>query len=167
MDIVSSAKNWAKAEIKSSFFFMLFGIGYLFIAIFVKQMENSPLAISLFIPLMIAGGLLLLAGISFYFSYKSKLINFEKNYKANPLTFLLAEIESTAKTIKTYQNVALKVFPVIILIATLIALFISLPIVRAICIGVIAFLGVLVILDSQALKRMKTYHQHLRVANEA
>lgn len=129
-------------------------------------MDTTPFLSALFIPMLVAGILLLMAGISFYFTNKSKLNSFEADYKATPTAFLDSEIESTAKTIKTYENVALKVFPAIILTALLIAIFVSFPMVKAICVGLVAFLSVLVLLDSQALKRMKLYHQHLKIAKE-
>lgn len=163
MEIITAATNWAKAEITSSIFFMLFGVLYLAVSIGIKQMGTTALSKALFIPMLVAGGLLVIAGISFYFSNKSKLTNFESEFKADPTAMIEAEISITTKTIKTYENVALKVFPAIIGIAILIAIFVSNPIVRAICIAVIAFLSVLVLLDSQALKRMKTYHQQLEL----
>ncbi len=167
MEIISAANHWAKGEITSSIFFMLFGVTYLLIAFYFKQMGTAALHKSLFIPMLVAGGLLLMAGISFYFSNKSKLANFEKDFTANPTAMIQAEIASTNKTIKTYQNVALKVFPAIILVTALIAIFVSNTSIRAICIGVVAFLFVLVLLDSQALKRMNTYNQHLVTAERA
>ncbi len=166
MEIITAANNWAKAEIISSIFFMLFGIVYLLIAIYIRQLGTTPLTKALIIPLMVAGGLLFLAGISFYLSNKSKLASFEKKYNADPAAMLQAEMATTTKTIKTYENVAIKVFPALIVIAALLAILVSDPMVRAICISVIAFLFVLVLLDSQALKRMKTYHQQIELAQE-
>jgi len=153
-----------KAEIVSSIFFMLFGVVYLLAALGFWQWGNSPLTKALVIPILIAGGLLLSAGVSFYLSNKSRLTSFETSYKATPSALIQAEIERTAQTMKTYENIALKVFPAIIVIAALLSIFISTPIIRAICIAIIAFLSVLVILDSQALKRIKTYHQQLELS---
>jgi len=47
-------------------------------------------------------------------------------------------------------------------LAALVALFINNIRIRSICIALIAFFVVLVLLDSQALKRMKTYHSKLK-----
>ena len=162
MDIITAATNWAKGEITSSLFFMLFGICYLVVAyVLTTIMGASQLTKALIVPMLIAGGLLVMAGMSFYFSNKSKLKNFESDYKANPTAVVKSELANTAKTMKTYENVALKVFPAIIFIAVLISIFVDTPMVRAISIAVIAFLAVLVLLDSQALKRMKIYHEQL------
>jgi len=166
MDILKAASDWAKAEIVSALFFIFFGVVYLFAAFFFSKRGTTALTDALVIPIMVAGALLLIAGLSFYFSNKSKLTNFEKAYKTNPSAFIESEIERTAQTIKTYENVALKVFPAIIAVAALVSVFISSPIVRAICMAIIAFLIVLVLLDSQALKRIKTYNQQLEVVGQ-
>lgn len=164
MEIVKAATEWAKAEIVSSTIFMLFGLAYILGSIGFWKFGNTPLTKALFIPLLIAGVLLLGAGISFYLTNKSALANFETEYNDNPTAMINSEIDRTKSTIKTYENVALKVFPAIILLAILVFCFISHPIVRAISIAVIAFLIVLVLIDSQALKRMKVYHNQLESA---
>ncbi len=163
MDILKAASVWAKAEVVSSIFFMLFGIVYLLATFGLWQWGNTPLTKALIIPMLVAGGLLLAAGISFYISNKSMPKRFETEYNTKPCAIIQSEIARTEKTIKTYKNVALKVFPAIIVIAVLLSIFISKPTVRAISIAIIAFLSVLVLLDSQALKRMKTYHYQLEL----
>lgn len=166
MDIVNAASIWAKAEINSAKLFMLFGLVYLLLAIAFWQFGNTAFSKTLIIPTLVAGALLLSAGIGFYQSNKSKLASFAPDYKANPSVFVKSEIERTEKTIKTYEQVALKVFPAIIFVAALLSFFIAKPLIKAICFAIIAFLLVLVILDSQALKRMKTYHQKLELAEK-
>lgn len=166
MDILNAANIWTKAEISSSKYFMLFGLVYLVAAIAFWQMGNTSLTKALIIPSLIAGGLLLSAGIGFYQSNKARLTSIEEDYKSNPSTLIKSEIERTEKTIKSYENVALKVFPAIIIGAALLSFFMSKPLVKAICFAIIAFLLVLVILDSQALKRMKTYHHNLVAAEK-
>lgn len=163
MDILKAANVWVKGEIVSSIFFMLFGITYLLAAVGCWQWGNTSLTRALIIPMLAAGGLLLGAGISFYISHKSMPKRFETEYKTKPSTIIKSEIRRTEKTIKTYKNVALKVFPAIIGIAVLLSIFISNPTVRAISIAIIAFLSVLVLLDSQALQRMKIYHVQLEL----
>jgi hypothetical protein len=166
MEILKSATTWAKAEMISSIFFMLFGVVYLSASIGFWQLGKTPLLKALIFPTLIAGGLLLSAGVSFYFTSKSKLNSFENAYKTNPSAIIKSEITRTEKTIKTYENIALKVFPLIVVVVLLVAIFISYPLVRAICIGIIAFLLVLILLDSQALKRMKIYHEQLEIVGE-
>lgn len=163
MDIITAANQWARAELVSAIFFILFGLAWLFVSFACWQWGSTALTKALIIPMLLAGLLLAGAGIGFYVSNNAKLKSFESDYKNNPSELITSEIERTEQTIKTYQNVALKVFPAIIVIALLVCLFVSYPLVRAICIGIIAFLAVLVLLDSQALKRMKVYNQHLQI----
>lgn len=166
MEILKAANDWFKAEVVSSMFFMLFGVVYILAAVALWQWGITPLTKALVIPILIAGGLLLAAGISFYLSNNSRLTSIETEYKTNPATFIVSELDRTAQTIKTYENIALKVFPAIILVAALLSIFISKPIIRVICIAIIAFLIVLIVLDSQALKRIKTYHQQLELVRQ-
>lgn len=166
MEIIKAATEWAKAEVASSMIFMLFGLIYILGSIGFWKFGNTVLTKALVIPLLIAGGLLLSAGISFYLSNKSLLANFETDFNKNPVTVIEAESKRTASTINTYEKVALKVFPAIILVSALAAFFISNPIIRVISIAIIAFLSVLVLLDSLALKRMKTYHHQLEIAKQ-
>lgn len=166
MEIIKAATEWAKAEVVSAIIFMLFGLAYILGSLGFWKLGNTPLTKALVIPLLIAGVLLLGAGISFYLSNKSKLTNFEKGYKENPSAMINSEMERTGSTIKTYENVALKVFPAIIILAAMVSFFVPNPLVRAISIAIIAFLLVLVLLDSQALKRIKTYHHQLELVDK-
>ncbi len=165
MEIVKAATEWAKAEMISAIFFMLFGLIYLIIALSLWQWGNTALAKSLFVPLLVAGGLILAAGIGFYVSNQSKLKSFESDFKNDPTAMVKSELTRTAQTMSTYQNVALKVFPGIIIVAALLSIFVSNVTVRAIGIAIIAFFLVLVVLDSQALKRIKKYHEKLELVN--
>lgn len=166
MEIIKAATEWAKAEIVSSIFFMLFGLAYTLGSLGFWKFGNTPLTKALFIPLLIAGGLLLSAGISFYLSNKSILANFEKEYNENAAALIDSEINRTKSTMKSYENIALKVFPAIIIIMVIVFILISNPMIRAFSVSIIAFLFVLVLLDSQALKRIKTYHHQLEIVKE-
>jgi len=164
MEIIKAATEWTKAEIISSVFFMLFGLAYMLGSVGFWKIGNSPFTKALVIPFLIVGALLLSAGIGFYLSNKTRLANFENEYNENPSEWINSEIDRTESTIKTYENVALKVFPAIIVLSALLAFFIANPTVKAISIAVIAFFVVLVVLDSQALKRIKVYHNELKLA---
>ncbi len=163
MEIIKGATEWAKAEMVSAILFMAFGLIYILVSVGAWKLGSTALTKSLIIPILVAGVLLLSAGIGFYTSNKKLLNNFEKEYNTDAAQLISKEIERTGSTIKTYENVALKVFPAIILVAVIVLFFVSNTTVRAIAIALIAFFSVLVLLDSQALKRMKTYHQQLKV----
>lgn len=85
MEILKAANDWAKAEVVSSMFFMLFGIVYLLGALVLWKWGSSALTKALVIPILIAGGLLLSAGVSFYLSNKGRLTPsaFREKYGVN------------------------------------------------------------------------------------
>jgi len=163
MEVVKAADKWAKGEIASAIAFILYGLSFLLVGLGFCLYGEAALHKALSLPMALAGGLLLGAGLSFYLSNKARLKNFESEYRANPSAVIKAELERTEKTIGTYKNVALKVFPAFVLVAILLLVFVSKPLVKAISIGVIAFFAVLILQDSQALRRMKTYHQQLEL----
>ncbi len=161
MNIVAAANKWAKDEITSSYFFMLFGILYLLLSVALWQIGDSTFQQALVLPFLVVGGLLLAAGISFDVSNTSKLKNFASDYANDPSGVITSELERTEKTMGTYRNVALKVFPGFILLAMLLFFLVASPLVKGICVAVVAFFAPLVLLDSQALKRMQVYHAAL------
>lgn len=163
MEIVKAATIWTKAEIVSSMWFMFFGVVNILVAIGFWKFGNVEILKALILPLLIVGGLLLGAGISFYLSNSSRLSNIEKDYHNDISAWINSEFEKTESTIRTYENVALKIFPGIILVALLIIVFVAHIKVRAICIAIMVFLLTLVLLDSRALKRIKTYHKQLEL----
>lgn len=163
MEIIRAATEWAKAEIVSSVFFMLFGLLYIVGSIGLWKFGNTPMTKALFIPLLVAGGLLLGAGVSFYLSSRAILTNLEIEYNANPAEWINSEIQRVESTKKTYENVAMKVFPAIIVVAVFVFFLVSNSTLRSISLAIIAFLVVLVLLDSQALKRIMVYHDKLKL----
>ncbi len=162
MEIVKLAVEWAKDEVLSSKIFILFGILFIITSVGFWQLGKTEVARAFIYPVLIAGILLLAAGVSFYFSNKSRVSNFKTEYKANPSGFISSEIKRTEKTINEYRNTAFKVFPVIIAIAAITIIFIDKPIWRAICITVIAFMTILLWIDSNALSRIETYQNELK-----
>ena len=140
MDIVKTATEWSKDELFSSLFFILFGIMFVVGSIGFWQLGKTDVAKSFIYPMLIAGALLLTAGIGFFFGNKSRLTNIETEYKANPSAFVQSEIERTEKTMGEYQNIAFKVFPLIIAVAALLMVFVNSPTWRAISIVTIATL---------------------------
>lgn len=161
MDIVRIATEWAKAEVFSAKIFILFGIMFIIAAVGFWQLGKTEMARAYLYPTLVVGGLLLSAGLSFYFSNTSKISQIETEYKANPTEFIKSEIARTEQTMNTYENVAFKVFPAIIALAALLFVFVERPIWRAIFVTIIAFLLVLIWMDSSAHERMKAYHEQL------
>ena len=88
MEILKTATEWAKAEVFSGQIFIFFGVLFFLGALGFWQLGKTELAKAYIFPTLVAGALLLAAGLGFYFSNKSKLANFESDYKANPVTFI-------------------------------------------------------------------------------
>ena len=166
MEVLKAATEWAKAEVFSSQFFIFFGVLFIVASIGFWQMGKTDVAKAFIIPTLVAGALLLMAGLSFFISNKSRLSNFETEYKKDSSAFIQSEIARTEKTIASYTNTAFKVFPVIIMMAALLFIFIDKPTWRAISITTIAFLTIIILIDSHAHPRTEVYHQHLVSAEE-
>ncbi|MEM9339649.1 MAG: hypothetical protein AAGA66_13020 [Bacteroidota bacterium] len=161
MEILKTSIQWAKDEVFSSAFFLLFGVAFVLATIGFWQLGKTEVAKAFIYPMLVAGIFLLIAGFGLISSNKSRLSNFEADYKADPSTFVKTEIACVEKTIGEYQNIALKVIPVIIAVAALLILFVDKPIWRAISITTIALMLCMVWVDSIAKARLEAYHQKL------
>lgn len=161
MEILKAANVWAKDELISAIFFILFGVIFIAASIGFWQLGKTDVAKAFIYPGLVAGILLLGAGLGFYFNNKTRLSSFETEYKTDSSAFIKSEIARAEKTIGEYQNVAFKVFPCIIAVAALLIVFVDRPIWRAIFITIICFMVVLLILDGNANARMKVYHEKL------
>ncbi|MGP6086327.1 hypothetical protein [Antarctobacter jejuensis] len=62
MDILKTATDWAKAEVFSSSFFILFGAAFLVASFGFWHMGKTDMAKAYVIPTLVAGGLLLILG---------------------------------------------------------------------------------------------------------
>lgn len=161
MEIVDAANQWAKDEVFSSKIFILVGIMFLLASVGFWQTGITNVAKAYIYPTLVAGSLLFVAGMGFYFSNKSRLSSFEADYKKDPSAFIKAEITRTEKTMGEYQNIAFKVFPVIIAAVALLIVFVNKPTWHAIGVTTIALMICLIWVDSNANARIKAYHQQL------
>ena len=164
--IMKVSADWSRDELTSGVILWFIGYAYMLSAVGFMVFGITPLTKAIYVPLLIAGGILFIAGSGFCFTNLSRVKNLLNNYNQNTSKFVNSELERTESTIRTYENVALKIFPIIILLAILTCVFISTPIVRAICIVVIAFFLALVFIDSLALKRIKRYRDQLKLEAE-
>jgi drug/metabolite transporter (DMT)-like permease len=160
MEILKSATEWAKAELFSTPFFMLFGLGFIAAGIGFWQLGKTELAKAYIVPTVVAGALLLIIGVGLYFTNKSRLAQFEKDYKQDAVAFVESEIERAESTLKEY-TVVFKVIPIIIIVAALVILLVSSSTWRAIAITTIAMMIVILFIDGNAHARMKDYHEAL------
>jgi len=73
MEIIKTSIDWAKAEIFSSSFFILFGIVFVAVSIGFWQLGKTDLAKAYIIPTAVAGVLLLTIGIGLVYANKTRV----------------------------------------------------------------------------------------------
>ena len=161
MEILKTATEWAKDEVFSSRFFILFGIMFVLATIGFWQVGKTELAKAFIFPTLVAGVLVLAVGLGIFFTNKSRISSFETAYNNNPSEFVESEITRTEKTIKEFETIVFKVIPVIIILSALLFIFVDKPIWRAISITTIAMMAVIIAVDSNANERIKAYNQQL------
>ena len=164
METLNLATEWAKAEVFSTRFFILFAILFLIASIGFWQLGKTDLAKAYIIPTLVAGVLLLTIGLGLFFTNKSRITQFEKALHADAPAFFQSEIERSESTLKEY-TVVFKVIPILIIISALLILFINTPTWRAIGITTIAMLTVILLVDGTAHARIDAYHKELKLVD--
>jgi ABC-2 type transport system permease protein len=160
-DIVKLSTDWAKAEVFSGKIVWLFSLIYIVAAIGFLYLGRTAMAKAFVWPFLVAGFFLIAVGAGLFFTNKSRVARFEKEYHQNPGAFVQQETQRTAESQKQLTLV-FRILPAIIIIAALIIL--GLPgsqIWRAIGITVIATAAFLMIVDSNTDSRNATYHSQL------
>lgn len=162
MELLKIALEWAKAEVFSSKFFVLFAILFLLGSMGFWQLGKTITAKSFVLPMLVAGILLLMVGVGLWYTNAKRLESFPQEFTADAETFVTSEIKRAENTINEYNVIVFKVIPCIIIVAALLVLFIDKPVWRAIGITTIALMMVILIVDSNANARMQKYHEDLR-----
>lgn len=166
MDILKAATDWAKAELFSTPFFILFGLIFMATSFGFHQLGKTEMARAYIIPTLIAGILLLIIGLGLFFTNKSRISQFEKDYNSNVVEFLDSEIGRAESTLKEYKNIVFTAVPLIIATCALILVFVSGPTWRASLITVIAMMVVILLVDGTAHARIDSYHKQLLSAKK-
>lgn len=166
MDIVKIALEWAKDEVFSSTFFILFGLLFVLASVGFWQLGKTDIAKAYIFPTLVAGILLLALGLGMFFSNKARVSNFEADYNSNPSAFVKSEISRTEKTMGEYRTMVFKVFPIVIILAAMLFMFIDKPIWRAISTTAIAMLVVILMVDNNANARIEAYHKQLKLVEQ-
>lgn len=161
MDVLKLATDWAKDEIFSTKFFILFGIIFLIASVAFWQSGKTEMAKAFVTPSLVTGLLLLIIGGGLYYSNYQRLKSFPIEYKANVSAFVATEIERAEKTINEFKNTIFKVIPAIIAVCALLLIFVDKPIWRASCLATIAMMVVIMVVDINSNARMEQYHQEL------
>lgn len=166
MDILKIANEWAKDEIFSSKFFILFGLVFLAASIGFWQLGKTETARAFIYPTLVAGILVLAVGLGLFFTNKSRLNNFAIAYNSDPTAFVKAEISRAEKTVGEFQTVVFKAIPIIIAIAALLIIFVDKPLWRAISITTIAMMAVILMVDSNSSTRIDDYRKQLELVDK-
>ncbi|WP_339706718.1 hypothetical protein [uncultured Kriegella sp.] len=168
MDILKEATDWARAELFSTPFFILFGVVFMFASLGFWQLGKTDMAKAYIIPTLVAGALLTIIGLGLFFTNKSRIPQFETAYNTDASAFVASEIERAESTLKEYKTIVFTVIPLIIIACALVILFVNTPIWRASMITTVAMLVVILLIDGTAHARIDTYHkQLLSVVNES
>jgi len=162
MELLKLATEWAKAEVFSTRFFILFAIGFLIASVGFWQLGKTDLAKAYIIPTLVAGILLLIIGSGLNYTNIQRVKQFEKDFNTDTSAFYQSEIERSESTLKEY-TVVFKVIPILIIVAALLILFIYTPTWRAISITSIAMLTVILLVDGTAHSRIESYHKELKM----
>ena len=161
MDILKTATDWAKDEVFSSQFFILFGIVFVLATIGFWQLGKTEVARSYIYPTLVAGVLLLAIGLGIFVTNKSRTTSFATAYNSDPIAFVQSEIVRTEKSMGEYRTIVFKVIPLIIIVAALLIFFIDKPIWRAISTTTIALMVVILFIDNNANARIEAYNKQL------
>ncbi|MBW2937649.1 hypothetical protein KXJ69_05995 [Aureisphaera sp. CAU 1614] len=166
MELLKLATEWAKAEVFSTRFFILFAILFLIASVGFWQLGKTDLAKAYIIPTLVAGVMLLTIGLGLFYTNKSRITQFEKAYNADAPAFFQSEIDRSESTLKQFI-VVFKVVPIVIIVAALLILFINTPTWRAIGVTTISMLIVILLIDGNAQSRMEAYHKELKLVDLA
>jgi len=163
MDILKTATDWAKAEVFSTSFFILFGIVFVAASIGFWQLGKTDLARAYIIPTLVAGVLLLIIGFGLFFNNVSRVSSFPRDYNQDASAFVESEMARVDSTLNEYK-VVFKVIPLMIIVAALLIFFTRTPVWRAASITSIAMLIVILFIDGMAHARIADYKEQLVLA---
>ncbi|NRD22356.1 hypothetical protein HNV10_03830 [Winogradskyella litoriviva] len=166
MEILKTAIDWAKAELFSTPFFILFGLVFLLASLGFWQLGKTEIARAYIIPTLIAGVLLLTIGIGLFYTNKTRIKEFEIAYNKDASTFIESELQRAESTLKEYKTIVFKAIPLIIATCAIAIIFLDKPIWRASLITTIAMLTVILLVDETAHSRIKNYKNQLEIVKE-
>ena len=161
MDILKASTDWAKAELFSTPFFVLFGVLFVLASIGFWQLGKTEIAKAYIIPTLVAGVLLMTIGLGLFFTNKSRLANFPIAYERDASAFVESELTRTESTLKEYSTIVFTAIPLIIASCAIGIMFLKTPIWRASLITIIAMLVVILLIDGTASARVEAYNQQL------
>lgn len=166
MEILKLATEWARAEVFSTRFFILFAILFLTASLGFWQLGKTEIARAYIIPTLVAGVLLMTIGIGLFYTNKSRIAQFETAYNEDSSAFVTSEFERIERTLNEYKTIVFKAIPIIIAVAALLIIFIDKPTWRASMITTIAMMIVILLVDGTAHARIEAYSKQLELADQ-
>jgi len=130
MEILKTSTDWAKAEVFSSAFFILFAIMFVAASIGFWQLGKTDMARAYIIPMLVAGVLLLIIGVGLVYNNITRISAFEKANNEDAAAFVESETARVEGTLIEYK-VVFKVIPAIVAACALVIFFVNTPIWRA------------------------------------
>lgn len=161
MDILKASTDWAKAELYSTPFFILFGVIFLFACLGFWQLGKTELAKAYVVPTLIAGILLIIIGIGLFYTNKARITQFQSDFQDNQHLFVKTELERVNNTLNEYDVIVFTIIPIIIVICSVGLVFINQPSWRASLITSIAMLIIILLIDGTAQSRIVIYQEQL------
>lgn len=161
MDILKASIDWARAELYSTSFFILFGIIFLFACLGFWQLGKTELAKAYIVPTMIAGVLLIIIGIGLFYTNKVRITQFQSEFQDDQYLFVQTELERVNNTLNEYDLIVFTIIPIMIMICSVGLVFINQPSWRASLIISIAMLIIILLIDGTAQSRIVIYQKKL------
>ncbi|MEP2025775.1 MAG: hypothetical protein ABJH98_12170 [Reichenbachiella sp.] len=166
MDILKASIDWAKAELFSTPFFILFGVVFMAASLGFWQLGKTDMAKAYIIPTLVAGLLLTIIGVGLFFTNKTRITQFETAHSIDASAFVASERERAEATLKEYNTIVFTAIPLIIAACALILFFVNTPLWRASMITTIAMLVVILLVDGTAHARIADYNKQLQQAEK-
>lgn len=163
MNVVKAATEWTRAEMLSSAVFVAFGAAFLLASLGFGQMGRTEVARAFVVPLLVAGGLLVVLGSGLFAQNWAKLGGLAASSAADGPAFVAAEIARAEKVMGDYRLMVFRVFPAVIALCAMLFVLLDGPLWRASLIAAIAMLTVILIVDTNANARLEVYRDRLIV----
>lgn len=160
MDPLKTATDWARAEMISNGAFILMGVVFLATCLGLWHMGRTEMARALVWPMGVAGVLLLILGGGLLFGTWSSLSGFAEA-ATDVQSFVMSELARIVQTRAGYATAVFKAMPLMVATAALGVVFFEGPLWRASFITAIAFLSVVMLVDSMADARLGHYRAQL------
>ncbi|MCT4588917.1 MAG: hypothetical protein N4A71_13930 [Carboxylicivirga sp.] len=93
MEFIEHTINWAKGEIQEAIIMGIAGLMIIISALLFWKFGNTPYAKAMVLPLLVVGLLPFINSFSGVKSNKTRIVEYTKQYEANPQAFVLSEKE--------------------------------------------------------------------------